>query len=159
MATAQDKVAATQTLLREAAQRMARIAAATEPLNPDDTETQPFPPNMAALLALGEQTERAMAADASAGTEWIAKLRSGLCAAASRSFIWSGTCLLFIGGWPWHTSFTTAAAATTATAGERTARGHGLRRGHCGGPEALAGHRKRAEAKSLPQETECQLAS
>ena len=57
MATAQDKVAATQTLLREAAQRMARIAAATEPLNPDDTETQPFPPNMAALLALGEQNE------------------------------------------------------------------------------------------------------
>ena len=84
MATAQDKVAATQTLLREATQRMARIAAATEPLNPDTT----VPANMAALLALGEQTERAMTADASAGTEWIAKLRSRLRAAASRSPTW-----------------------------------------------------------------------
>ena len=59
-------------------------------------------------------------------------------------FIWSGTCLLFIGGWPWHTSFTTAGAATTATAGERTTRGHGLRRRCCGGRE-------------VPQETECQV--
>ena len=88
MATAQDKVAATQTLLREAAQRMARIAAATEPLNPDDMETQPFPPNLAALLFLIEQAERDMGADASADTEWIAKLRSGLRAAASRSPTW-----------------------------------------------------------------------
>ena len=79
LATAQDKVAATQTLLGEAAQRMARTAAATEPLNPDDMETQPFPPNLAALLFLIEQAERDMAADAPAGTEWITKLRSGLC--------------------------------------------------------------------------------
>ena len=34
---------------------------------------------------MSEQAEQDMAVDASAGTEWIAKLRSGLRAAASRS--------------------------------------------------------------------------
>ena len=122
LATAQDKVAATQTLSCEAPQRvdMARIAAATGPLNPDDMETQQIPPNLAALLAVCVQAKRNMAVDASAGTEWIAKLRFGLRAAASRSSS-SGVASVpaFINNWLWHTSFRTAAAATTATAGQR----------------------------------------
>ena len=149
LATAQDKIAATQTLLREAAQRaeMARIAAATEPLNPDDMETQQFPPNLAALLAVCVQAKRNMAVDASAGTEWIAKLISGLRAAASRSSS-SGVASVsaFINNWLWHTSFRTA--ATTATAGERTTRGHGLRRGCCGGREIAAGVQSRAPVQA-----------
>ena len=71
--------------------------------------------------------------------------------------IWSDTCLLFISVWPWHTSFRTAAAATTAKAGERTTRGRGLRRGCYGGREALSGQRRRAEAKSLPKKKKQKL--
>ena len=64
------------------------------------------------------------------------------------SFIWGGICLLFIGGWPWHTSCRTPAAATTATAGERTTRGHGLRRGCCGGREIADGVQSRAPVQA-----------
>ena len=125
LATAQGKVAATQTLLGEAAQRaeMARIAAATEPLNPDNMETQQIPPNLAALLAVCVQAKRNMAVDASAGTEWIAKLPFGLRTATSRSSS-SGVASVpaFINNWLRHTSCRTPAAAATATAGEHDQR-------------------------------------
>ena len=76
---------ATQTLLREAAQ-MARIAAATEPLNPDDMETQQFPPNLAARLAVCEWAKLNMAVDAKAPL-WIEGC------GVKVLFIWSGICL------------------------------------------------------------------
>ena len=140
LATAQDKVAQRA--------EMARIAAATEPLNPDDMETQQIPPNLAALLAVCVQAERNMAVDASAGTEWIAKLPFGLRAAASRSSA-SGVASVpaFINNWLRHTSFRTA-AATTATAGERTTRGHGLRQGCCGDREIAEGALSRAPVQA-----------
>ena len=128
---------------------MARIAAATEPLNPDDMETQQFPPNVAALLAACVQAKRNMAVDASAGTQWIAKLRFGLRAAASRSSS-SGVASVpaFINNWLWHTSCRTPAAAATAPAGERTTTGHGLRRGCFGDREIVEGALSRAPVQA-----------
>ena len=60
---------------------------------------------------MSEQAEQGMARVASA---WIEGCGIEV------SFIWGSICLLFIGGWHWHTGCRTPGAATTATAGERT---------------------------------------
>ena len=86
-----------------------------------------------------EQAEQDMAADASA---WIEGCSIEV------SFIWAGVCLLFIGGWPWHTSCRTPAAAATATAGERTTRRHSFRRGRCGDREIAEGVQSRAPVQA-----------
>ena len=95
---------------------------------------------LAAHLAVSEQAEQDMAADASA---WIEGCGIEV------SFIWGGICLLFIGSWPWHTSCRTPAAAATAPAGERTTTGHGLRRGCCVGREIADGVQSEAHARRV----------
>ena len=84
LAAAQARVQAALTAVQDAEQRVeqARLAAVTRPPVQED-ETQHVPHNLAGLLAMSEQAERELARDASTGAAWIAKLRTGLRAAAS----------------------------------------------------------------------------